>query len=505
MSHIQETTLPGSWTAEHLEPAQEFVAHWSRKLGATGQAVKVSANAVQFEMDLSAIRLHGVHNVACLALTGQREALTTTARDFWHRIDASERLVFFLCLTPQAYVAVQDAVPIKGALRLSPKQVENILHTDEPRRALIEQLRQQYALRQLVPFNCTQPVDPHMFFGRQAELDLLRYEPKTSFAIAGPGRLGKTSLGKQFHHLLAVGKDARTARKYRVDFYACEDHSSDAVARHLAINIDPSKRSDRVRTEDLNGFLKYQVYKHNGPLELLLDELDEVCHARAFEVLTQAARDGLCRLILCGRGKLFKAVTTENSPLKGRVEIIRLKPLEESEARGLLMEPLIDLGIELEQPEKLIEQVFHWTGRLPHLVQYYGKRLVAQAISTGTGKVTPKDIDLIRGEFETAQIFLEQLEGLSDEHTRRLALALIKDGRRYFTVPMVQEVADQHDLVMNYHEVLELCNQLVIDHVLAWGEEAFQLANYSLGYYARKMRWQERHGKIEPGPYDAVI
>lgn len=503
MFNSEETTsfLPGSWSAEHSETAQEFVTHWLRKLDSTGRVVKVSANAVQFEMDLSSVRLHGVHNVACLALTGQNENVSATlAREFWHHVDASERLVFFLCFTLEAYASLQYILPLQGALRLSPKEVENILQDTQPRHRLIVQLRQQYPLVRLAPFNNSQPVSPHMFFGRQAELELLRYESKTSFAIAGPGRLGKTSLGKQFHHLLAADKDARTARKYRVDFYACDNHSSDEVARYLAINIDPSSRSDRVTTSDLTGFLKYQAHKHNGPLELLLDELDEVCHLRAFQVLTQAARDGLCRLVLCGRGKLFKAVTAENAPLKGRVDIIRLKPLDEAEARSLLLEPLTDLGIELEEPEKLIGQAFNWTGRLPHLLQYYGKRLVTQAVSKGTGKISPKDIELIRGQFETAQIFIEQLESLPDNLTQRMALYLIQDERRYFTVPMVQDLADRHGLMMSYHDALDLCNLLVIHNVLAWGEEAYQIANHSLGYYARKMRWQERYGKIETVP-----
>lgn len=486
--------LSPGWGPEHKGFAEEFVVLWHRHLHAEGAVIRVDVNSLQFETVLTGVRLHGAHSVACLALSG-KEDISQVVRAYWNQVDASERLVFFLCFTEDTYVSVKHLVPARGVLCLRPAQICEILSAADVLKALVEHIRRQYPLRQLIPFNFTQPVNPRMFFGRQVELELLRYEPETSFAIAGPGRLGKTSLGKQFHYLLAREQDARTRRKYRLDFYACEDHTSDSVARYLAINIDPSKRSNRVRTDDLTNFLKYQAYKHNGPLELLLDELDEVCHLRAFEVLTQAARDGLCRLVLCGRGNLFQAVTNERAPLKGRVEIIRLKPLAEEEARGLLVEPLADLGITLEQPDRLIAQVFHWTGRLPHLLQYYGNRLAALAIQTG--KLQPSDVDKIRSDFDTAQIFIEQLERLPNNHIKRIAHYLITDGRRYFTVPIVQSVASQHGLQMDYHEALELCNLLVIHQVLAWGEDAYQLANHSLGYYARKMRWNEQFG-IQP-------
>jgi hypothetical protein len=491
--------LSHGWQPEHHESAGEFVTLWHRHLHAEGAVVKAEANSLQFETVLNGVRLHGVHNVACLALGGKAD-LTSAARAYWHKVDAAERLVFFLCFTESAYASVKNAVPAHGALCLSPAQISAILSAADARKALVEHIRRQYPLRQLIPFNFTQPVNPHMFYGRQAELELLRYEPETSFAIAGPGRLGKTSLGKQYYHLLALEQDARTRRKYRVDFYACEDRTDDGVARYLAINIDPSKRSNRILMKDLTGFLKYQAYKHDGPLELLLDELDEVCHLRAFDVLTQAARDGLCRLVLCGRGNLFTAVTKSNAPLKGRVEIIRLKPLADDEARALLCEPLTDLGITLEQPEKLLTLVFQLTGCLPHLLQLYGKRLAALAQQAGSGKVQPSDVEKVRGEFETAQIFIEQLERLPDEQTRRMAHYLITDGRRYFTVPMVQDIADRHGWHVDYHQALELCNLLVINHVLAWGEEAYTLANHSLGYYARKMRWHDRFGKTPQVP-----
>jgi hypothetical protein len=492
--------LSNGWLPEQHKYASEFVALWHRHLRVEGSVIQAGIDTLQFETVLSGVRLHGVHNVACLALGGKTD-LTQAVRAYWHQVDAAERLVFFLCFTESAYASAKSAVRTQGVLCLTAAQVNEVLQAADARTMLVEHIRRQYPLRQLIPFNFTQPVNPHMFFGRQAELERLRYEPETSFAIAGPGRLGKTSLGKQFHYSLTQEQDARTRRKYHLDFYACEERTPDGVARYLAINIAPSKRSDRIRMEDLTGFLKYQAYKHHGPLELLLDEVDEVCHLRAFEVLTQAARDGLCRLVLCGRGNLFKAVTNEHAPLKGRVEIIRLKPLTEEEASALLCEPLADLGIRLEQPDKLMSQIFQLTGGLPHLLQFYGKRLAALAYQFGSSKVEPHDVEKIRGEFETAQIFIEQLESLPDDQTRRIAHYLITDGRRYFTVPMVQDIAKLHGWQVDYREALELCNLLVIHHVLAWGEEAYQLANRSLGYYARKMRWNERHGKLGSAPF----
>jgi hypothetical protein len=479
------------WNAGRDEFVREFVARWLNALRATpfsqpDQINITNENAFQFQMDLSGTRLHGADNVICLAIGGSGATIAKAVWSFWHRVNSTDRLVFILALSDDAFDQAAEALPNVRCLRLRPEQIIEVLISCEPREKLKEFIRQQIPRHQLIPYNITQPVNSNMFFGRQAELDRLFFESDTSFAIAGAGRLGKTSLGLQFHSRLVREHDPRAHRRKHVDFYDCTDKTSDGVARFLAMGIEPSRRSNEMMTHDMLNFLKHQRQKNDGPLELFLDELDQVCHTAAFDILTMAARRGICRLILCGRGKLLKTVLSESSPLKGRVELLRLQPLDLTSAQNLVIEPLYDLGYKLKDQTRLLEQLFDWTGRFPHLLQLYCKRLTQLAMTDNI--VSADQVTQISSDFETAQIFARQIDSLSDHRARKLAIHLLQDGRRFLTVPQVQAAAARLGFDLDRSQTVETCNDMVINNILAWHEDAYSIANHSLIHYARKLR-----------------
>jgi AAA+ ATPase superfamily predicted ATPase len=477
------------WKAGSADYAQELVSRWRTSLSAGGQSVQIDENTIHFDLDLTGIRLHGIENVACLMLAGDGTGAGKAIWDFWHRVSSPDRLVFLLSLSDLAHLQTRNTLPDVRCLRLRPTEIAAVLNSAAPRLLLKEFILRQFPRRQLIPFNITLPVNNNMFFGRQHELDRLCYESETSFAIAGPGRLGKTSLGLQFHRRLVREHDRRVSRKFRIDFYDCLDKTSDGVAKFLAMKIEASSRSFNLTTSDLIKFLKYQAYKNDGPLELLLDEVDDVCKTEVFKLLTVAARQNVCRLVLCGRGNLLKTVLNEGSPIKGRVELIRLKPLGEEPARKLILEPLTDLGFIINDRDALLKRVFHWTGCLPHLLQYYGKYLAALAIEDGAEAIGPELVAKIRQSFETAQVFAEPIESLADVQTRAIAIYVLQDGRRFFTTSQVQEIAARHGIRIEPARALDICNDLVINNIFAWLEDAYSIANHSIIHYARK-RWE---------------
>ncbi|MCI0659592.1 MAG: hypothetical protein L0220_00810, partial [Acidobacteria bacterium] len=268
----------------------------------------------------------------------------------------------------------------------------------------------------------------------------------------------------------------------------CNDSSDDGIARFIAMHIAPSSRSDRVTNDDLVQFLRRQYSLHHGSLELLLDEVDLVCASRAFKSLAKAARQNICRLVLCGRSNLLKIALSPDSLLECRVELLRLQSLDHDSARELLICPLSDLGFSLDQPDRIIERLFRLTGRMPHLLQFYGKKLANLAIEEGTDIITQEHLDTLRWDFETAQYFISPLGDLTDLESHLVALSLLKDGRQVFSVPLVREIAAKYELHLSYARIGEICNDLVINNILAWDEGAFRLANESLPYYARQMK-----------------
>jgi hypothetical protein len=468
--------------------AKEFVQRLKDQLCAEGEIKEISENAVRFKLDLSGIRLRGMEDVNCLLLGGDGPVAANTAREFWTKTNATDRVLCILPVSDRAYEQARSALGNARCLLLTPDQLREWVESGDARDFLKRRLREQVSRRQLVPYTILLPVQGNMFFGRRSEIERLRDEPDVSFAIAGPGRLGKTSLVLEYERRLIRERDPRATRRFYINFFDCSDISDDSIARFIAMHIAPSSRSDKVNAAGLMQFLRHQCAWLKGPLELLLDEVDAVCASETFKSLAKAARQSLCRLVLCGRGQLLKLALSPDSLLECRVELMRLRPLEHESARKLILAPLTDLGFSLDQPDRIVEKLFRLTGRMPHLLQYYGKGLANLAVEEGVNTITPQHLEMLGWDFETAQYFISPLRDLADPETRFVALSLLKDGRQRFSIPQVREIAEKQGLPFNNNRAGEICNDLVINNVLAWDEGMFCLANESLPHYVRQMK-----------------
>jgi hypothetical protein len=176
-----------------------------------------------------------------------------------------------------------------------------------------------------------------------------------------------------------------------------------------------------------------------------------------------------------------------DSLLADRLILIRLEPLEPAAARRLLVEPLQGLGLEFERPEELVDRVLSLTGRAPHLIQYYGRRLAELALKEQRGMLNREDVEAIHFDFETAQYIVGPLVELREPEARLLALAVLKADTRHLTVPAIHDLAEEAGLHLAHTRLLEICNDLVISNILVWNKGAFQIANDALVHYAREL------------------
>lgn len=474
--------LSGGWQSDHTGWVMELINRWKSSLKAPVEIKQHNQNEVRLVTDLSDIHLRGMNEVPCLISGGNG---SDGLQDFWRKSSGPGRLPFILTLSDQTFSQTKPMVGDRG-LVLSANQIKQLLSSPDPREFLKKQLHKAIPKQRLIPYDFLRSSEGSMFFGRRHELNRLRHEDGTSFAIAGPGKVGKSSLIKQYRLQMVRERDPRTSLRYYIDFYDCADTSPDGVARFFAMKIDPSKHSDRMMADGLLDFLRYQSYKNNHvPLDLLLDEVDEVCNGEAFRMLGEAAKLGYCRLALCGKSALLRMMLDKDSPLKGRLELIQLEPLDETSARRLILEPLRDLGIEISDPDLLINQIFRLTGRLPHLLQLYGKRLATLAIDENATMITANHIETLKWDFAVAQIFAEPLRNLSDPETKLIALLLLQNGSGEFSLQSVQKIAEKESLHYNLGQVIELCNDLVISNLLTWHSGRYRIANEALIDYVR--------------------
>lgn len=490
---ISELTekLARGWTEQHHGASQEWLQRWREKLQASAEEKGVQDGGLHFVTGFDSIRLRGMDEIQCLMLSGAGQSVADVLREFWRKAWALGRLPFVIAFSEEARGYVASTLPAGRFLLIGADQACQLLESANPREVLKRLLREQISPIALNPFDFLHPAAGNMFFGRGAELALLIEASGDSFAIAGPGMAGKTSLSYEYERVLTRSRDPRRACLRKVSFYHCADKSDDGVARHLAKQLDSSKWSDRITADELVGFIKYQRNRCGGPLELLLDEVDEVCRGRAFKALGEAARNEYCRIVLCGRGVLLKLGLDSFCPIGYRLKLIRLAATDQQTVARLLLEPLRDLGLVVAEPERLVDHVMGMTSGLPHLVQFYGQRLAERVATGGQTTVSLQDADYVREEFVTAGYFVGPLKQVTVSDSRYIALLMLRDAAKSLSVPDVQRLAASDGVSLDVSHLGEICDDLVINNILAWRNGVYRVACEGMRYYATRHGWLE--------------
>lgn len=478
--------LKTGWTPNHCGLAIEFVQQLKKHLKADGAVGKIGTDVLRFEMQLNELRLRGADSIHCLLVSGDNPATANDLKKFWHEVNAPERLVAFWTFSESAFTLAQQTIGHTRSLKLSSAQIIELLETIAPERLFSLFLRNQLGRMRLLPFNILLPASANMFFGRERDLTRLFNEDTHSFAIAGPSRLGKTSLVRQHEFRIRQTQDPRNHCRYYFDFRNCTQRTPDGISQFIALRIDNSSKSGGLKMSELAHFLKVQHSIAKRPLELILDEVDEVCQSEPFRELATATHQGLCRLIMCGREVLLKMMLYGNSPLKYRLELLRLKPLDSRSARTLILAPLQDIGFEIEQENELIEGLFRLTGKMPHLLQFYGKRLAEVADEEGATVISPNHLEFLKADYLTAEFYTAPILDLKNPRSRLIALTLLKHKVHQVEFSIVQGLARRYGVILGFEQIHEICNDLIINNILIW-DEGYRIANEALIFFAHEM------------------
>jgi hypothetical protein len=432
------------------------------------------------------IRLNGTDDAHCLMMSGTSFTEPNPFDDLWRKINGAGRLLLILCLSRESYNFAVCTIPRDRAAILDPELICPILLSNAPLEKLKSWIRSQLPIRRLTPFNIKNAVHGHMFFGRSRLINRLRSEDDVSFAIAGPGRIGKSSVLRRYHALLVRERDPRLDSTTFIDCYSCDDRSADGFARYLAVKIDSRQSTAYMTSERLGSFFRFWHSHHKRPLTLLLDEVDEIFHPTILKDLFMAAKDQLCRLVFAGKGALLRSMLDQESPLACRIDLLQLDPLRPEEAAKLLFEPLSDLGFEVSDRQEVLGLIHELSGDLPHLVQYFGSRLVDLLVTEESSTVCRRHVEQVRDSFEATCYFMSPFHDLSDPKERILALAMLSNSAERMQIAEIRRSAAELGLILEHQQVWDLCLGLTICNVLTMDNGAFRIANRGLRYYANQ-------------------
>jgi hypothetical protein len=474
------------WTADRAEIPRELfgrlIAGWHAAPGREW----IGRSAFRRVIEASHVRLQGACEIGCLLLGGGADVAKEVAA-YWDDLGGAGRIGLIFAATPALAQAARAVCPQERCAFFANGEIEEVLLHHRPLDGLKEYLRANIPRGRLLPYDITHPVRPNMFFGRQDLVTRFINEETTSFAVAGPGRIGKSSLLRQYIHCLRKKGDERVGRLKLIDCFAYSHLDPDGLARRIALDLSAESEANRVNMETLQRFLKRLSHDGRQPLELLFDEVDLVCRNHAFERLGEAVKEGYCRLILCGKGGLHKMMRSKDWILAARLELIQPEPLDPISAERLLMEPLADLGLKVEHPEAVRDGVFSLTRRLPNLIQACAKQMVEHALAEGSETLTLAHLRRVSEESGTVFYGVLPFEDLTDDLTRLITLLILRAGCGVVNVGRLLQLADRENVELNAEKALEICYELWICNVLTHERGVFTLANPTLVDFVQKL------------------
>jgi len=475
--------LATGWRATQAGIAHDFVSRWRRHLDCPVEIKETGDGWLVFVSDLSDIKLLGMDAVPCILIGGHDASIRERLEEFW-RWNSSGKSPFILAATEEAAALAASVLPARRCLLLTSGHITSILESDKPKSLLKTELRRQVPLRLLVPFNTEQPVDGGMFFGRTRFLERLGSEP-ASFAIAGPGLIGKSSLLRRYRRQLVASRDPAVQCTFFIDLYPVKGRGADEVAQHIALAIDGGSRGAGIQCDRLEAFFVSCYTRFRRPLDLLLDEVDEALPLGVLDHLAMIARKGYCRLVLAGKSRLLSAMLDQSAPFSRRLSLMRLDPLTDPETENLFLKPMEDLGFRVTDKHAVLSLLQELTGKQPSLVQYYGKAAAGLMLGSGSDTLDTTVLETVRDAHETSTLVLGSITSLRDTGARELALGLLSLPRQPYTIPQVQTAVRSRGVELTAEETWRLCNDLLMRDVLAWDRGLFRVANGSLVHHAR--------------------
>jgi hypothetical protein len=445
---------------------------------------------VRFRVQLDHIRLAGMGSVPCLLIGGDGADALPALQALWAAASAECLVGQVLCASGEAYEIAASRTPRDTCVVVSPREVAHVLGPSGGVEDLKGIIRRHVGRKRLVPYSITLPARGGMFFGREEDLEYL-ISGRDNTALVGPGFIGKTSLLQRVREVLLRSRDRQASNYVYYSFRPAPPATMDESARAIAMAVHGGSQADRVGTAGLPGFLDYcrrNVFR--GLVTLILDEVDDTLEAdrvRGYPLL-EALREAssqrrAIRLVIGGRGALHRVLNDPNMPLVGRIRTRSLGPLGTDAARDLLSLPCRDLGLNIVDSDAVLAHVTSMAGWLPHLLQYYGSELALLAIDRETQAVSMEHVHTFENQPETSRFFAGIVTSIKDPHPRLIALLLLRQNPRAWTIPEVQALIGHASLRMTLDETKEVCDELVIRNVLLWERGTYRVANDALRHF----------------------
>jgi hypothetical protein len=302
----------------------------------------------------------------------------------------------------------------------------------------------------------------------------LLHQERDSFLITGPSKIGKTSLLQHYRLTLMRDGEPRLARSFYVNLQPCKDADVDDIARYFAVSFrDLPYVSGELKFRDLRSFL-FSVTASLGPIEIILDEADAVCHMGLLVTVAEFASTSRSRLIVIGRGEVRFHQRRHFATAFGRLRDMRISALSSDEAWALFARPIEALGFCFDSPDAIRENLIRQTSRMPHLIQGCARLLIESASEHGTDVITLAMLRRSHNSFIDFGVLRTHLDDLRSPLSRLAAIEMLGHFRHGdYAVERIQLALQEMGIELDASKTSDLCDDLVTNCLLTWDKSGY--------------------------------
>ncbi len=316
--------------------------------------------------------------------------------------------------------AIHDFIVLDGA------DIRDLLAARDHGKRLVELILSQVDLTVVSPYVTSGPVPANMFFGREYELKtIVRTIRDTNFAIVGGRKIGKTSVLARVHQLL---QETPEFKPFYLDCQAVRSHADFFEA------IDTMWRTP-LPTPTIEGFRRMATELPdqfpNRTLVMLFDEIDGLLQKdlqsgeQLFQILRALSQEGRLRFIFCGEKVLNESLHNPNQVFFNFCNLMPLTYLNPAEARRVVVEPMQEMGITLEDHGALADEIVELAAGHPNIVQFICQKLIEQINQRRERHIRRTDLQVVSQSAQFAEYFAEVSWGHADALERLITLLML--------------------------------------------------------------------------------
>ncbi|MBM3128965.1 MAG: hypothetical protein FJ009_10150 [Chloroflexi bacterium] len=317
--------------------------------------------------------------------------------------------------------AIHDFIVLDG------RAIRRLLAARDHAHRLVEIILSQVDLTVVSPYVMSGPVPANMFFGRESELKtIVRTVRDTNFAIVGGRKIGKTSILARVLQLL---QDAPEYHPFYLDCQAVHSYDDffEAVDTMWRIAL-PARTPEAFRRMATELPAQYPA----RTIVLLFDEIDGLLAQdiaqgeQLFRIFRALAQELPIRFLFCGEKILNASLHDARLAFFNFCNLIPLSYLSPEEARRVVVDPMQEMGVLLQEQGDLAGQIISLAACHPNMVQYICQKLIERINHRRERLITRADVEAVGQSTEFAEYFAEIAWGNTTALERLITLLMLE-------------------------------------------------------------------------------